>query len=241
MHVVTAGWKPCISTSAFQQLRISLDFTLESWDPSVGVKTWTKHVLSFQWSCCLVATDVWKVSVETSSSSWIKAFFERFNRIRDEIFNQAWSSVLQVSRSSDSNHNSNNIPLLLRSQYGYQNPANMPVNLSTVVVPNQATSSMEERRATQPHSSTLTGRRWEEAPPPRSPQSNIHINMSYWNALRLLFQCFVVFAEYIRCCVCYHRLSGESAISSACLCLILSSVPQSDLCYKITKPSLPKT
>lgn len=39
--------KPCISTSAFQQLRNSLDFTLESWDSLFEVKTLEIHFLFF--------------------------------------------------------------------------------------------------------------------------------------------------------------------------------------------------
>lgn len=64
--------------------------------------------------------------------------FECYNKMRDYI-------ITIVIR----NPNSNYIPLLLLSQYGYQNPANMPINLSIVMVPNQPMSSMAEGRATR--------------------------------------------------------------------------------------------
>ena len=60
MHILTVGWKPCTSTSAFQKLKNSLDFTLESWDSSAGVKSLKIHFYVF--TLCPVFPQFSKIS-----------------------------------------------------------------------------------------------------------------------------------------------------------------------------------
>lgn len=69
---------------------------------------------------------------------------ECYNKIRDYIFNQISILHLGFHTTVILNHKSNHTPFLLLNLYGYLNPASMPINLSTIMAPNQPMSSMEE-------------------------------------------------------------------------------------------------